>query len=127
MTLLKCSQVMSMTLLCTVVIAVNTINAAPNSKQVIAFSHTHDLDSGVDSEKDDLQSSASIGYGYYSYPYLNSGLYGGYYPYYGGIYGLGELFIILPLTFNSCKLSMIGGVTNVNASVKRTIQFLFSC
>lgn len=93
MALLKCSQVMSIVLLCTMIIAENSIHAAPNSEQVIASSQSDDLDSGVYSEKDDLQSSSSIGYGYYSYPYLSGGFYGGYNPYYGGIYGLGEFFI----------------------------------
>ncbi|XP_018793330.1 PREDICTED: uncharacterized protein LOC108971608 [Bactrocera latifrons] len=89
MALLKCSQVLSVALLCTVIIAENAIHAVPSSKQVITSSHSHDLDSDVESEKDDLVSSSSLGYGYYSHPYLNGGYYGGYYPYYGGIYGLG--------------------------------------
>lgn len=55
-----------------------------------------DLEAGVEAEEKDLQGAASIGYGYYSSPYLG-GIYGGgyygggYWPHYtGSYYGLGE-------------------------------------
>lgn len=56
-----------------------------------------DLEAGVEAEEKDLQGAASIGYGYYSSPYLGGygyggGIYGGgYWPHYSGsYYGLGE-------------------------------------
>ncbi|XP_034482936.1 pupal cuticle protein Edg-91 isoform X1 [Drosophila innubila] len=56
---------------------------------------TADLEAGVEAEEKDLQGAASIGYGYYSSPYLGGyygGGYGGYWPHYSGsYYGLGEL------------------------------------
>ncbi|KAH8302112.1 hypothetical protein KR044_002881 [Drosophila immigrans] len=62
---------------------------------------TADLEAGVEAEAKDLEGAASLGYGYYSSPYLG-GYYGGGgywphysgsyyglgYPYYGGYYGL---------------------------------------
>lgn len=55
-----------------------------------------DLEATV-AEKDvesDLEGSSSYGYGYYSSPYLGGhyGGFGGYYPYYGGGYGLGGYY-----------------------------------
>ncbi|XP_036337439.1 scale keratin [Rhagoletis pomonella] len=75
-------------------IVMSAVEAAPHPKQTqhdIRRGDSYDLEneSSADSEKYDLQGSSSIGYGYYSYPYLGSGFYGGHYPYYGGIYGLG--------------------------------------
>lgn len=94
-------------------ILISAIGAAPHPKQ----KHQHDIlrrdsydlenESSADSEKYDLQGSSSFGYGYYSYPYLGSGFYGGQYPYYGGIYGLGESSICLFSDLCSFKLNFL--------------------
>ncbi|XP_054732215.1 glycine-rich protein 3 [Anastrepha obliqua] len=74
---------------------ISAIETVPHPKQTeqhtISARESYDLNigAGVENEKDDLQGSSSFGYGYYSYPYLGGGYYGGYYPSYGGIYGLG--------------------------------------
>lgn len=70
-------------------------DAAPRPQEE-AGGAAADLEAGVEAEEKDLQGAASIGYGYYSSPYLGgyygSGFYGGgYWPHYSGsYYGLGE-------------------------------------
>ncbi|XP_022223411.1 glycine and tyrosine-rich protein [Drosophila obscura] len=52
-----------------------------------------DLEAGaaaVEAEEKDLEGASSLGYGYYSSPYLGGYYGGGYWPHYsGGYYGLG--------------------------------------
>lgn len=76
---------------------ISLTQAVPNPKQInqdyITPRELDDLSSGTETEKDDSQGSFSVGYGYYSHPYLGGGYYGGYYPFYNGIYGLGKTIL----------------------------------
>ncbi|XP_037940236.1 glycine and tyrosine-rich protein-like [Teleopsis dalmanni] len=89
---MKCSVLLCLFVLCIATI-MDIATAAPHPRPEESQAvEAEDLDTGAraagaeGAEKDDLQSSSSIGYGYYDSPYYG-GYYGGYYPYYSGYYG----------------------------------------